>query len=180
MRIAIASDHAGFEQKGELAEFLRGMGHEVVDLGPDHADRVDYPDYAVAVGRAVANGDADRGVLICGTGIGMAMAADKVAGVRAATITTPEFADLCRRHNDANVIALSGRFVSLEENKRILKVFLVSEFEGGRHALRVAKMMQLDTEGKREKVEAPHVTPLRDTLAERIDAAIDARLGSIN
>ena len=180
MRIAIASDHAGFEQKGPLAEFMRGLGHEVTDLGPDNADRVDYPDYAAAVGHAVTSGEADRGVLICGTGIGMAMAADKIAGVRAANITTPEFADLCRRHNDANVITLSGRFVSLEENERILKVFLVSEFEGGRHALRVAKLSQLDFDGKREKVDMPHVTPLRDSLAERIDAAIDARLGSVN
>ena len=177
MRIAIASDHAGFDQKQELVPFLEGLGHEVVDMGPDCADRVDYPDYAVAVAREVASGRADRGVLVCGTGIGMALAADKVAGIRAANITSPEFADLCRRHNDANVITLSGRFVSLETNERILRVFLISEFEGGRHAQRVAKIMELDIAGKREAVDAPHVTPLRDTLAERIDAAVEAKLG---
>ena len=94
MRIAIASDHAGFEQKQQLVAFLKGLGHEVRDLGPDSDERVDYPDYAVPVAHAVASGEADRGVLICGTGIGMALAADKVAGVRACAITSPEFADL--------------------------------------------------------------------------------------
>lgn len=180
MRIAIASDHAGFEQKEALAPFLEGLGHEVADLGPSSADRVDYPDYAVLVANEVASGRADRGVLVCGTGIGMALAADKVAGIRAANITTPEFADLCRRHNDANVITLSGRFVDLATNERILKVFLVSEFEGGRHAQRVAKIMELDVAGKRDRVDAPQVKPLRDTLAERIDAAVEAKLGPVD
>lgn len=179
MRIAIASDHAGFEQKTQLVPFLQGLGHEVVDLGPETGDRVDYPDYAEKVGRAVAAGDADRGVLICGTGLGMAVAADKVAGVRAVNITSPEFAELARRHNDANVITLSGRFVSLEENERILKVFLVAEFEGGRHAQRVAKIMALDVAGKREAAPAPHVTPMRSTLAENLDAAVEAAFGPV-
>ena len=177
MRLAIASDHAGFEQKVELVTFLSGLGHEVIDMGPDSAERVDYPDYAVKVGHAVASGEAERGVLVCGTGIGMALAADKVAGVRAANITTPEFADLSRRHNDLNVITLSGRFVSLEDNERILKVWLASEFEGGRHAQRVAKIMDLDVSEKKEKKQAPQVTPLRSTLAEKIDAALDAKFG---
>ena len=182
MRIAIASDHAGFEQKQALVEFLAGLGHEVSDLGPDTADRVDYPDFAVKVAHAVAGGQADRGVLVCGTGIGMALAADKVAGVRAANIVSPEFADLCRRHNDANVITLSGRFVSLEENERILKVFLASEFEGGRHAQRVAKIMALDVAEKLpEAPVAPAVTPIRtSSLAEQIDAALDAKFGPVS
>lgn len=181
MRIAIASDHAGFEQKQQLVPFLTELGHEVSDLGPDSADRVDYPDYAVKVAHAVAAGEADRGVLICGTGIGMALAADKVRGIRAATITSPEFADLSRRHNDLNVIALSGRFVSLEENERILKVFLVSEFEGGRHAQRVAKIMQLDvTEKLAEAPRGPQVTPVRSTLAASIDAKLDAKFGPVD
>ena len=115
-----------------------------MDLGPDTDDRVDYPDYAALVARAVADGSVDRGVLVCGTGIGMALAADKVAGVRASSITTPDFADLFRRHNDGNVICLSGRFVDLQVNEEILKVFLTTEFEGGRHAQRVAKIMALD------------------------------------
>lgn len=179
MRIAIASDHAGFEQKSQLVPFLKGLGHEVDDLGPETGDRVDYPDYAVKVAHAVADGKADRGVLICGTGIGMAMAADKVAGVRAANVTSPEFADLARRHNDANVVALSGRFVALEENEKILKVFLAAEFEGGRHAQRVAKIMALDLAGKREAVERPHVATMRSTLAENLNAAVEAKLGPV-
>ena len=180
MRIAIASDHAGYEQKAALVSFLQSLGHEVIDLGPDNAERVDYPDYAVAVGKAVAAGEADKGVLVCGTGIGMAVAADKVAGVRAASITSPEFAELFRRHNDGNVIALSGRFVSLEENERILKVFLVAEFEGGRHAGRVAKIMELDLAGKVAEKAHPHVTPLRSSLAENLDKAVEAKLGPVD
>lgn len=145
MRVAIASDHAGFEQKQQLADFLaQDLKLDVMDLGPDTDDRVDYPDYAALVARAVADGSVDRGVLVCGTGIGMALAADKVAGVRASSITTPDFADLFRRHNDGNVICLSGRFVDLQVNEEILKVFLTTEFEGGRHAQRVAKIMALD------------------------------------
>lgn len=145
MRVAIASDHAGFEQKQQLVDFLaQDLKLDVMDLGPDTDDRVDYPDYAALVARAVADGSVDRGVLVCGTGIGMALAADKVAGVRASSITTLDFADLFRRHNDGNVICLSGRFVDLQVNEEILKVFLTTEFEGGRHAQRVAKIMALD------------------------------------
>lgn len=145
MRVAIASDHAGFEQKQQLVDFLASeLKVGTVDCGPDTDGRVDYPDYAVKVANMVATGAADRGVLVCGTGIGMALAADKVAGIRAASITTPEFADLFRRHNDGNVVCLSGRFVDLDVNKDIIKVFLTSEFEGGRHAERVAKIMKLD------------------------------------
>ena len=179
MRIAIASDHAGFDQKTQLVPFLQGLGHEVVDMGPETGERVDYPDYAEKVARAVSAGEADRGVLICGTGIGMAVAADKVAGVRAVNCVWPEFAELARRHNDAIVITLSGRLVTLEENERILKVFLVAEFEGGRHAQRVAKIMALDASGKREAKAAPKVTPMRSTLAESLNAAVEAKLGPV-
>lgn len=181
MRIAIASDHAGFEQKQQLVGFIKDLGHEVIDLGPDSDERVDYPDFAAKVAHAVAGGKADRGVLICGTGIGMALAADKVCGIRAASITSPEFADLARRHNDLNVITLSGRFVPLEQNKRILKVFFASEFEGGRHARRVAKIMQLDYEKPATAPAAPNVTPIRQSsLAEQINAALDAKLGPVD
>lgn len=145
MRVAIASDHAGFEQKQVLVDFLAGEPEvEVMDMGPDSDDRVDYPDYAVKVAEAVASGTADRGILVCGTGIGMALAAGKVAGVRASSITTPEFADLFRRHNDGNVLCLSGRFVEPAVNEEIIRVFLTAPFEGGRHADRVAKVMALD------------------------------------
>ncbi len=144
MRVSIGSDHAGFEQKQALVDYLKGKGVEVVDRGPANDDRVDYPDYAAPVARDVAASAADFGVLVCGTGIGMAMAADKVPGVRAANIINPEFAALCREHNDANVITLSGRFVPLEENERILDTFLATDFGGGRHAGRVEKIMALD------------------------------------
>lgn len=144
MVISLGSDHAGFEQKNQLADFLIESGHDVIDRGPDTDERVDYPDYAVRVANDVAEGVAEYGVLVCGTGIGMAMAADKVPGIRAANIITPEFAALCREHNDANVITLSGRFVDLATNEEILRVFLSTEFGGGRHAQRVEKIMALD------------------------------------
>lgn len=144
MRISIGSDHAGFEQKQALVDYLVGKGYDVIDRGPDSDDRVDYPDFAVPVAQDAAGGAVDYGVLVCGTGIGMAMAADKVPGVRAANIITPEFAALCREHNDANVITLSGRFVPLEDNERILDTFLSTDFGGGRHAGRVEKIMALD------------------------------------
>ena len=144
MKIAIGSDHGGFDQKAPIADHVRSLGHEVVDFGCDSTDSVDYPDYAVPVARAVASGEADFGILICGTGLGMAIAADKVAGVRAVAVQTEDFARLSREHNDANVVCLSGRFVSLEGNKRLVDVFLATEFAGGRHATRVANIMELD------------------------------------
>ena len=146
MKISIGSDHAGFAQKQELAAYLKGKGYEVIDRGPDNDNRVDYPDYAAAVAHDVSDGTADRGVLVCGTGIGMALAADKVVGVRAANITSVQFAELCRQHNDANVITLSGRFVDVDTNKKIMDTFLTTKFEGGRHAMRVAKIMRLDAD----------------------------------
>ena len=135
MKVSIGSDHAGFEQKQLLAEYLRSKGYEVIDRGPDSDDRVDYPDYAALVGKDVSEGACDRGVLVCGTGIGMAIAACKISGVRAANIVSSEFAKLCREHNDANVITLSGRFVPLEENEKILDVFFATEFGGDRHRI---------------------------------------------
>lgn len=146
MKISLASDHAGFEQKQQLVDYLARKGFDVIDRGPDSDDRVDYPDYALPVAKDVQSGLADRGVLVCGTGIGMALAADKVPGVRAANIVREDFAVLCREHNDANVITLSGRFVSIEENERILDAFLATEFAGGRHAQRVEKINALDKE----------------------------------
>ncbi len=145
MRVAIASDHAGFEQKQQLASYLASeLGQDVIDLGPDTDDRVDYPDYANKVAQAVADGTAERGVLVCGTGIGMALTADKVAGIRASSITSPEFAALFREHNDGNVLCLSGRFVDPAVNKECIKVFLETEFGGGRHQQRVDKIMAND------------------------------------
>lgn len=146
MRIAIGSDHAGYEQKCALVGYLQDRGYDVSDLGTHSSERCDYPDYALAVALEVATGKADRGILVCGTGIGMALAADKVAGIRAANIDNVQMAEMARRHNDLNVLTLSGRYVELEENERIVDVFLTTKFEGGRHALRVAKIMALDPE----------------------------------
>lgn len=145
MRVAIASDHGGFEQKQQLVRYVGDELHcEVIDMGTDSDASVDYPDFGVKVARAVSAGDAERGVLVCGTGIGMALTADKVAGVRASSITSVPFAELFRQHNDGNVVCLSGRFVDLELNKQIVKAFLETAFEGGRHEARVAKIMALD------------------------------------
>ena len=135
MNISIASDHAGFEQKQALAAYLRDQGHEVIDRGPGNDDRVDYPDFAELVARDVAGGAAERGVLVCGTGIGMAVAAN---------VVTPQFAELSREHNDANVVTLSGRFVDEGTNRAILDAFLATPFGEGRHAGRVAKIMALE------------------------------------
>ena len=144
MKIAIASDHAGFCQKPAMVEYLKSLGHEVIDFGPQSADRVDYPDFADKVARCVAAGNADRGVLICGTGIGMAMTADKVPGVRATVVQTNKFAELCREHNDCNVLCLSGRFTAPMDNCQFVETFLTTEFGGGRHEGRVAKIMAED------------------------------------
>jgi ribose 5-phosphate isomerase B len=141
MRVALGSDHAGFEQKEHLRAFLEGQGIDVDDVGTTSAEEsVDYPDYAQAVAHAVAEGLADFGVLVCGTGLGMAVAANKVAGVRAVPVTTPDFAKLARAHNDANVVAVSGRFIDPEINEQIVSAFLSTEFEGGRHSRRVEKI----------------------------------------
>ncbi|MDZ4169792.1 MAG: ribose 5-phosphate isomerase B [Coriobacteriia bacterium] len=144
MRVAIGSDHAGFEHKEMLRNHLVAEGHVVADLGTSSEESVDYPDFAMAVGRAVSSGDAEAGVLVCGTGIGMAIAANKIKGVRAANVTSPEFARLARLHNDANVITVSGRFVSAEINRSIVDAFLATDFEAGRHADRVAKISAAD------------------------------------
>ena len=146
MKISIASDHAGFEQKQALAAYLEGLGHDVIDRGPGTDDRVDYPDFAALVAHDVADGAAERGVLVCGTGIGMAVAANKIDGVRAANVTSPVFAALAREHNDANIVAVSGRFGDEVTNREILDAFVSTEFGGGRHADRVKKIAALENE----------------------------------
>ena len=145
MRIVIGADHGGFEQKQELKAYIANeLDCEVEDMGCDSTESVDYPDYAAPVARAVAEGSADFGVLVCGTGIGMAIAADKIDGVRASSITSPAFAELFRQHNNGNVVCLSGRFVDLDVNKEIVKTFLTTAFEGGRHEGRIAKITALE------------------------------------
>ena len=149
MKVSIGSDHAGFAQKKELVAYLQEQGYEVLDRGPENDERVDYPDYAQKVAMDVSFGRADRGVLICGTGICMAIFANKIPRVRAANVTSCQFAELARQHNDANVLALSGRFVELEDNKAILDTFLNTAFEDegnpdGRHARRLQKLWPIE------------------------------------
>jgi ribose 5-phosphate isomerase B len=146
VRIAIASDHAGFEQKQQLVDWLVEQEWDVLDLCPDGDARVDYPDYAAKVAEMVAEEEGAFGVLVCGTGIGMAITANKFPGVRAANVTAPEFAALAREHNDANVVALSGRFVTPEVNRLIVDTFLSTAFGGGRHGERVEKIAQIEDE----------------------------------
>jgi ribose 5-phosphate isomerase B len=140
MRIAIGADHAGFNLKDHLRARLAEAGHELVDCGTHSADSVDYPDYAALVARAVAGGSAERGILVCGSGIGMAIAANRFAGVRAAACVDLYSAELSRRHNDANVLALGSRIVAAPLAEAIAERFLATPFEGGRHARRVAKL----------------------------------------
>lgn len=144
MRIAVGSDHAGFNLKSEIAAHLKAAGHDVVDLGTDDTTRVDYPDFGEAVGRAVASGDTERGVAVCGSGIGICMAANKVAGVRAATVHDVTSARLSRQHNDANVMCLGERFIGTQVALDAVDAFFAADFEGGRHTGRVAKIAAID------------------------------------
>lgn len=139
-RIPIASDHAGFELKQHLATALGELGYEVEDLGTHSPASTDYADFAHPLAQQVEQGKAKRGVLLCGTGLGMSYAANRHAGVRAAVAWSPEIAELARKHNDANVLVLPARFVSEEDGVRILKTWLETEFEGGRHEKRVRKI----------------------------------------
>ncbi len=139
-RIPIASDHAGFELKEHLSKALREMGYDVDDIGTHSPASTDYPDYAHPLAEKVERGEVARGVLLCGTGLGMSYAANRHPGVRAAVAWSPEIAELARKHNDANVLVLPARFVSEEDGVRILKTWLETPFEGGRHQKRVDKI----------------------------------------
>ena len=144
MKIAIAADHAGFEDKEKLKKTLDEIGVAYDDMGTYSCDSVDYPDYARKVGEAVADGRYDRGLLLCGSGTGMAIAANKVPGVRAAVAWSEEIARLSRQHNDANVLSLPARFVPQDEIDKIVKAWLSADFEGGRHERRVEKIEQIE------------------------------------
>jgi ribose 5-phosphate isomerase B len=139
-KIPIGADHAGFAMKERLVAELKKLGYEPIDLGTNSPDSTDYPDYAHPVAHQVESGEAKRGILLCGTGLGMSYAANRHHGVRAAVAWTPEVAKLAREHNDANVLVLPARFVSDEEGLSILKTWLDTPFEGGRHQRRVAKI----------------------------------------
>jgi len=138
--IVIASDHAGVELKAQLVAAARAAGHEIADLGPTDTSSVDYPDFAHRVAAAVAAGEAERGVLICGTGIGMSITANRHPGVRAALCHDAFTAEMARRHNDANVLCLGARVTGAGVAEQVLTVFLATGFEGGRHRRRVARI----------------------------------------
>jgi len=149
MRIALGADHAGFELKNELSDVLRQSGHEVCDFGTNSAESTDYPDYAGLVARAVATGSAERGVLVCSSGVGMSIAANKIRGIRAALGVSPEEVRVTRAHNDANVLTLGARFTDPALARELVRKFLETPFEdsgndGGRHARRVAKISDLE------------------------------------
>ncbi len=150
MKIVIGSDHRGFHVKQRIGGLLRTLSHEVRDLGVASGDTsVDYPDFAFEAARLVGAGEADRGVLICGTGIGMCIAANKVAGVRAACVHDIITAEMSRRHNDANVLCMSADMLGEELIDRIVRVWLTTDFEAGRHQRRVEKIVQFETNQKK-------------------------------
>ena len=140
MRIAIASDHAAFDLKAELREYLIELGHEVADLGPDSADSVDYPDYGYKLASVVADGTAERGIALCGSGIGISISVNRNPAVRCALVSEPLSAALCREHNDANCIAIGARLTGSDMAKACIDAFLTTEFAGGRHQRRVDKL----------------------------------------
>lgn len=142
MRIAVGSDHAGFPLKAALAGWLKDLGHEVMDLGTHTTDSVDYPLIGFEVASRVAQGHAERGVLVCGSGIGVSIAANRVTGARAALVQEPLSARLAREHNDANVVCMGSRLIGEEMAREILKVFLGTPFEGGRHQRRIDQLDQ--------------------------------------
>jgi ribose 5-phosphate isomerase B len=145
MRIAIASDHRGVHIKAKLVQLLGAAGHQVDDKGTHGDQSVDYPDYAAAVSREVANGTVERGILICGTGVGMAIAANKFPGVRAATCYDEVMAEICRRHNDVNVLCLPGDLFGDRPVADLVRVWLQTDFESGRHLRRIEKIASLET-----------------------------------
>ena len=144
MKIAIGADHAGFSLKEKLRQRLAQDGHEVVDFGTESDASCDYPDFAQTVGRDVAQGRSDRGILVCSTGIGMAMAANKIDGVRAAPAQNDDEVKFTREHNDANVLTLGAKYMDENRALDLIHIFLNTEFSGGRHARRVAKIAQLE------------------------------------
>ncbi|MFP4526942.1 MAG: ribose 5-phosphate isomerase B [Candidatus Kapaibacterium sp.] len=143
MKIALASDHAGFEYKKEMAAWLKDHDHQVLDFGTYSDESVDYPDYAFPAAEAVAAGVAHYGIVICGSGIGVSIVANKVTGIRSALCMTEDMAEMSRRHNNANVLAMGARLLDLDTCKKIAETFIFTEFDGGRHMIRVEKIHSL-------------------------------------
>jgi len=155
MRIAVGTDHRGFEIHAKVVELVKRLGHEVVDVGTFSPDAVDYPDIAAAVAWKVSRAEVDRGILVCGTGLGMCIAANKVPGVRAAPCHDDITAEMSRRHNDSNVLCLSADLLGERLIDRMIELWLVTPFEGGRHARRVDKISALERQVEAERREKP-------------------------
>ena len=147
MKIAIGNDHAALDLKWEIADYIKELGYEAVNFGTDTPESCDYPVFGEKVARAVAAGEADCGILICGTGVGISLAANKVKGIRCAVCSEPVTARLVKQHNNANIIAFGARIVGSETAKEIVQAYLDAEFLGGRHADRVAMIMELENKG---------------------------------
>jgi ribose 5-phosphate isomerase B len=150
MRVAVGSDHRGFSIRRHVADLVGRLGHEVTDVGAFSPDAVDYPDVAADVARRVASGEADRGILICGTGIGMCIAANKISGVRAAPCHDDTTAELSRRHNDANILCFSADLLGERLIDRMVEIWLSTPFDGGRHADRINKITEIERRMSRE------------------------------
>ena len=146
MRIGIANDHSAVDMKNEIVAYLESQGYEVVNYGTDTNASCDYPEYGKKVAQAVVNGEVDRGIAICGTGVGIGLACNKVKGIRACTCSEPYSAEYSRRHNNANIITFGARVIGIETAKQIVDVFMKTEFEGGRHERRVAQLMDIENE----------------------------------
>jgi len=144
MKIAVGSDHAGIEMKNEVKAILQSLGHKIIDFGTDTKDSVDYPDYGIKVARAVAAGEADRGVAVCWTGNGMTIAANKVKGIRATLCLNKDMAYYARFHNDSNVLTLSQKYIAEKDLESIVKTWLETSFEGGRHERRLRKISEAE------------------------------------
>lgn len=144
MKLVVGSDHAAYELKEAIKAKLIGEGHEVIDVGCESTESVDYPKYGHAVGRAVASGEAERGIAVCGSGIGISIACNKVPGIRAALCTSVEMAEMCRRHNNANVVCMGARMISQELAFDIIDKWMTTDFEGGKHLRRINEIEDLD------------------------------------
>ena len=144
MKVAFACDHAGFDYKERIIEEIKALGHEVLDFGCSGPQSVDYPDFAEKAGEAVIDGRADRGILICGTGIGISIAANKIKGIRCAVVHDHLTAQLCRQHNDANMISFGARIIGIEVAVECLRTFLTTDFLGGRHQNRLDKITKIE------------------------------------
>ena len=144
MKIVVGSDHAAYELKEAIKEKLIKEGHDVIDVGCDSTESVDYPKYGHAVGRTVASGEAERGIAVCGSGIGISIACNKVPGIRAALCTSVEMAEMCRRHNNANVVCMGARMISQELAFDIIDTWMTTDFEGGKHLRRINEIEDLD------------------------------------